>query len=171
MGIFKKKEEKYQFDIEQYAYYIIKCLSISEKSFFQDNKNIEYDLFSQTLYYLYHLYICEQLLYSKYPEEIVNEIILKASEIILECQSENQIDKKDFKDKMFCFLLNIKIENIKINKKEDLQKLAKLFLEDSCSLQNDAIILLNLFMSFTTFIAYHAEDIVNEKIKLKMDNC
>lgn len=171
MKIFKKTEKKYQFDIEQYAYYLIKCLTISEKSFFEDNKNIDYDLFSQTLYYLYHLYICEQLLTIRYSNEIVSKIILKASDIILDCQSENQIDREIFKKNMFSFLLNLKNENIKINNQKDLQKLAKLFLEDSCSLHDDAITLLNLFMSFTTFITYHAEDIINKKIKLKIDNC
>lgn len=167
MRLFTKKKEKYQFNVDQYAYYLIKCLTISEKKFFEHNKNIDYDLFSQTLYYLYHLYICEQLLSIKYTDVIVNKIILKASDIILECQSENQIDKKNFKEEMFCFLLNLKNENIKINKQEDLQKLAKLFLEDSCSLQDDAITLLNLFMSFTTFITYHEKDIINNKIKFK----
>lgn len=106
MRLFTKKKEKYQFNVDQYAYYLIKCLTISEKKFFEHNKNIDYDLFSQTLYYLYHLYICEQLLSIKYTDVIVNKIILKASDIILECQSENQIDKKNFKEEMFCFLLN-----------------------------------------------------------------
>jgi hypothetical protein len=165
----KEKQQQinnFQYTIEQYAYYIIKCLSISEKNFFKDNKHIKYNLFSQTLYYIYHLYICEQILFIKYTEETAINIILKATDILLEYQSENQTSKIDFKNNMFSSLLHLKSENIKITEKEDMQKLAKLFLEDVNLSTNDAIMILNVFTSFSSFIIYHSEDIINKNIQL-----
>ena len=121
---FRKNDKNNIFTIEQYSYYIIKCLSISEEDFFKSN-NIQYDLFSQTLYYLYHLYICDQLLSIKYNEELTNEIILKASDFILEYQSKDLDNKKEFKNKMFNFLLYLKSEDIRINEKERIAKTSK----------------------------------------------
>lgn len=164
--LFKKKNKKYKYNVEEYAYYIINCLSASEKNFFQNNKTIKYNLFSQTLYYLYYLYICEQILSSKYANEISNEIILKSCDIILERQSKSQINKSEFQNNMFCYLLYLKSEEIKINVKNDLQKLAKQFLEDNSLNPDDAIMILNIFTSFSTFIVYHSKDILNENIIL-----
>lgn len=115
--IFKKNRKKSMLTLEEYSYYIIKCLSISEENFFKTT-NIQYNLFNQTLYYMYYLYICEQILLTKYNEEIVSEIILKSSDIILENQSKGLKNRTEFKNNIFTYLLYLKSEELKINEKE-----------------------------------------------------
>ncbi len=158
---------------EEYADIILSVLTVNEQSFFEDYKDnaiIESNLFSQTLYYVYHIYVCNQILLLKYSNTDSNYIASCALSKILDLQSANipDNDKEKLKKVMTIYFSRLETDNLQIlQNKWDLYQLSKNFLEDLKNSSLDGLMIMKLNILFATFIQYHTSDILNERVILK----
>lgn len=168
------RKRKDLFSINDYSYFIIKVLGISEKDFFDTNLDIQYDIYSQTLYYIYHIFICEQLLSKKYGSNTANKIGKNTVDLLLEYQSKGQDNKLKFNNTMFIYYANLhtEVKNIFENNedftKSGFYKLSKQFLKDIKFTDSDITSITDISICFMSFIRFHSENILNENIELTL---
>lgn len=158
---------------KQYSEIIVYIITQNEKVFFHDSSDIEYNLFSEALYFIFHLYLSEQILLKKYNKEISKNIINNAINSLVELQFEEiEEDKSDnVKTSIYNYYkttyMNLEKFNFDIlNSKEDLIELSKTYLECLNGNSLDGIKIMNLNIQFSTFITYHFSTILNKNIKL-----
>lgn len=167
------KDNSYKLNYDQYACSILQILIIGEDSFFSKDAPFTYNLFSQSLYYTYHIYICMQILekkYDKYISEVISDIAFNK---IINHLSQNINDDAsitEFKNKIHTYYLNLKTSNINIfstnNENNGFTDLSKLFLKDLNLSELDAISNYYITISFMGFLKFHLRDVLNPNIEL-----
>ena len=158
--------------LEEYVDFILAIL-VTHEDVFWKNSIIQLNLFSQTLYYIYHLYICQQLLCRKFSVKASQIIIEKALNKILKIQftsldSDQQIS---FQKNLFLYYSFLNEQNIKIlDDRNGFWKLSKSFLNDLDLPNIDDVNNLNIVIQFTTFIQFYSADILNKDIDMLAAN-
>lgn len=158
-----------KFNYNDYASFILYILSMGENTFF-DDRQFQCNLYSQSLYYIYHIYICKQILskkYNTYISELISDTAFNKISQVLSSGSNNI----KFKNIMNINYTSLKRSDINIFSIQDevhngFTNLSKEFLNDLNLSTTDAISILNLTIKFTAFIKYHLKDILNPNIEL-----
>jgi hypothetical protein len=153
------------FTEDEYSKYLLYLLSTFEKSFFE-HIDISYNLNSQSLFYVYYLYICENMMLKKYTFETSMNITCKALLEILNIFSEekyNDKEKKLYIAHFFNYYWNLEELGFGLN----MQQLSKQFIKDTENIDYDAILLCNIVIEFTGFVKFHITDVLGPEIEKK----
>lgn len=168
MGLFKRKNKM---TIEEYASYNLYIISNGEEKFFENNKDfLKFDIYSEIAYYTFFAYISEMILLKKYSKPTVTKIVEKIIGKMIEIQYEDCTPKTE-KTKILLQNLygscynELKIKNFDFSEKENLNDMAKLFLE-ILGISTDIIYIMLVCIEFSSFIMFHTTDILNNDIKL-----
>lgn len=164
----QKENIIFRFTYDEYAQYIIKQCSESEEAFFKNDGIIKYNFFTQTLYYIYTLYICEQILNLKYSISTSGKIIEKSLNLLLDYQAKSKgKENTSYKIDMLEYFNSLKQQKINLFTKHDgLLLLSKSFITDINNTQYDGVLSITLSGIFASFIKYKTEEIINPKIEL-----
>ena len=163
--------KKNKMTIKEYAYYNLYIISNGAGNFFEQNKDfLKFDIYSEITYYSFFTYISEIILLKKYSKTTVDKIVEKIIGRIIELQYEDCTPKteetKSSIEKLYSSCYNkLKTEKFDFSKKEDLNDMAKLFLQ-TLDIPTDIIYVMKICIEFSGFVKFHTQDILNKNIKL-----
>lgn len=157
--------------VEEYAYYNLYIISNGTGNFFENNKDfLKFDIYSEIAYYTFFTYISEIILLKKYSKSTVDKIVEKIIGRMIEIQYEDCTPKteetKISLQNLYSSCYNkLKRENFDFSEKEDLNDMAKLFLE-ILDIPTDIIYAMKMCIEFSAFVQFHTQDILNNDIEL-----
>lgn len=166
--MFNKKDKM---TIKEYAYYNLFIISNGTGEFFEQNKDfLKFDIYSEIAYYTFFTYITGIILLKKYSKTTVDKIVEKIIDRIIEiqyegCTPKTEETKSSIENLYSSCYNNLKTEEFDFTEKEDLNDMAKLFLQ-ILDIPTDIIYVMNICIEFSGFVKFHTQDILNKNIKL-----
>lgn len=159
---------KLRLTTKEYADIILKTSIDSEAAFFSKHCPVEYTAFTQAVYYIYTIYICENILNLKYNTQTSQNICNIALDNLLEHLSKKyESDAKLFKQDMLKYYRALRNVNFEIMKEHDgLLELAKSFISTVENTKNDAILTITIVSIFSAFIENKTPEIIDKRFEL-----
>lgn len=165
----KKEGTKIEVTAKEYGAILAGVILISGDTFPKlcELISIKYNYINHLHFFEYLVYISQKILEKEYPNELVKYIINCSIDTIIDSVNFIKEDLTDSVKELLKDHYNLieKNEN-NIFDSDGLDNLVKLFEED-LGLEHDVMIGQYILGEFTSFMIYHAKDIVNKKITIK----